>query len=432
MKIPYQALPKLRLASVLVFLIACALFFAYLWVNMGGKIPGITRAGYQVNLQLTDANNLVSYGDVRIAGVRVGKVQEVESSGPKAHVVIQLDPDVAPLHAGATVRVGAKTLVEESYVAVVDGDGPAIPSGGTLPASAVKPGVQLDDVIRAIDPQTRESLSSALRSFGRATQGRGADVSDLAAGLGDVGRGGHDALSALAAQSKDLVSMTRGTTTLLRALDTRQGQIATLVRDSQRLTAATAAGRKDLETTMKKLPRVMGTARDATAQLVVLSDSLAPVAKDLDEAAPLLSPALGELPATSRDLRSLLPALNGTLDAVPATLSRIPTFGRDSRAIIPEARVALSDINPMLGYLQPYGRDIAALFANMTDMFSQRDVNGHYLRAFAIFNEQTVRNFPLNTNTGILDKSNAYPQPGEAAHPGPYDGTYTHVKREPE
>lgn len=430
MRVPYQALPKLRLTTLVVFVLFCALFFGWLWINMGGKIPGITRAGYQVSVEVPDADNLVYYADVRVAGVKAGTVQDVSTDGKVARVVLQLYPEVAPLHEGVEVRMGSKTLVEETYVNVVDGDGAEIPSGTQLPASAVQAGVQLDDVIRSIDPATRESLSQALQSLGRATKGRRSDVSGVAAGLGDLGREGNDALTALAAQSQDLRTMTRQTATLLRALDTRRGQIATMVQDARRLTAATAGGREDIEASMRQLPTVLTTARVATEQLTRLSGSLAPVAANLDRAAPHLNGALRELPTTSRDLRSMLPSLDGTLDAAPATLRRVPTFGRDVRGLVPQARVVLSDVNPMLGYLQPYGRDVAAFFANMTDMFSQRDVNGHYLRAFAIFNEQTVRNFPVNSNVGALDKSNAYPGPGEAAEPGPFEGEYPRVKRD--
>ena len=116
MKISYRSLPKVWLAVVVVFTAASALWFGYLWVNSGGKIPGITNAGYRVSFPAKDVDNLVYFNDVRMAGVKVGKVVEVANAPGAATLTIELDPRVAPLHEGVTLRIGAKSLVEESYV----------------------------------------------------------------------------------------------------------------------------------------------------------------------------------------------------------------------------------------------------------------------------------------------------------------------------
>jgi phospholipid/cholesterol/gamma-HCH transport system substrate-binding protein len=122
MKIPHAALPKIRSTVVITFVALCALFFGYLWTNMGGTIPGVSGKGYRVTLELSDADNLVYDSDVMVAGVRVGKVRELESENGKARVVVQLDDEgVVPLHEGATVRIRSKSLIEETYLEVQDG-----------------------------------------------------------------------------------------------------------------------------------------------------------------------------------------------------------------------------------------------------------------------------------------------------------------------
>src|SRR4051794_20781999 len=117
MKISHAAIPKLRAVTVVAFIAACALFFGYLWMNMGGVIPGVSKSGYRVAFDIKDVDNLVYDSDVMVAGVRVGKVRELEESGGTAHVVVQLDDEaVHPLHEGATVHVRSKSLIEESYL----------------------------------------------------------------------------------------------------------------------------------------------------------------------------------------------------------------------------------------------------------------------------------------------------------------------------
>lgn len=431
MRIPHSSLPKLRLLTVIVFALFCCLVFGWLWVKMGGQIKGVTTDGYFVGASVPDADNLVYDSDVMMAGVRVGKVRDLKLKDGRATFQMQLEDEVAPLHEGATVRVRAKTLVEETYLEIVDGDGEKIDDGETLPASAARKSVQLGDVLKDLDPKTREALSGTLQALGKSTVGRRNDISGVMTALGDLGREGHDAVDALAAQSEDLEVLATQSAKVLSALDTRRGRIAQLVRDARDLTAATAGGRKDVETTLRRLPGLLHSAEAASGSLTDLGGALSPVAANLDAVAPDLTAALRELPGTTRDLRRLLPSLDNVLDRAPGTLRRTPVLAKDVSDLVPPLRVDLADVNPMLAYLKPYGRDLAAYFTNVGAQFTHgEDVNGHYARVFTIFNEQSIKGLPIpSLNKGLLDKSNAYPGPGEASRPGPYDGTYPRVRQ---
>jgi phospholipid/cholesterol/gamma-HCH transport system substrate-binding protein len=431
MRIPAASLPKVRLGVVLAFLLACLAFFLFMWVKMGGQLGPLTE-GYRVAATVSDVQNLSYDSDVRIAGVLAGKVRELETRDGAARVVMQLDEDTAPLHQGATLRLRSKTLIEESYLEVVDGSGPQIEDGGTLPATAELASVQLDDVLRSLDPKTRTALQQTVQSLARSTDGRGADLDALLEGAGGLGREGATTVDALAAQSADLTALSRQTAVLLSALDGGHGDVTRLVESAQQLSSVTAARSTDVASSVQALPGLASSATTATRDLQELATVLAPVAADLRLAAPALDAALLELPATARELRSSVPALQGVLDKAPATLQRTPRLAKQGQALVPRARVALADLNPMLAYLQPYGADLGAFFSNFSANLRQSDANGHYLRVFAIANEQSVRGLPYATNTGALDKSNAYPRPGQAASPGPFDGDYTRVVEERE
>lgn len=430
MRIPAASLPKVRLGMVLAFLVACLAFFLFMWVRMGGQLGPLTD-GYRVTANVSDVQNLSYDSDVRIAGVLAGKVRELETRDGRARVVMQFDEDTAPLHEGATLRLRSKTLIEETYLELVDGTGPQIEDGGSLPVAAELESVQLDDVLRSLDAPTRDALQTVVQSMSTSTAGRGADIDTLLDGAGDIGRDGATMMAALEAQSEDLTALSRQTAVLLSALDGGQGDIARLVTSAQQLSKAASARSKDLEASVRALPGVTGSALEATGDLRTLTRSLAPVAADLRKAAPDLDAALVELPSAAAELRASLPSVQSVLDLAPATLTRTPRLVQDGRRLVPPARVALADVNPMLAYLEPYGADLGAFFSNFSANLRQSDANGHYLRAFVIANEQSVRSLPYTTNVGTLDKSNAYPEPGQAARPGPYDGTYTRVVEEP-
>lgn len=415
--------PRSRMMVVVAFAAFCGLIFGFLWTNSGGKVPVVGSTGYTVQVDIPRVGNLVYFSDVMVAGVKVGKVAEVTEQGDHARVVLELDDTVVPLHEGATAQIGAKSLVEESYVEVTDGAGAELPSGAVLAAGAGKGPVQLDDVLKTLDAPTRKSVRAVLRSLGSVGKGNEKAVADAIRGLGDLGRNGTTVLDALAAQGQDIKGLTRNAARVLAALADRRTQLSALVDDANTVVAATAGQADDVREVMRALPPLMSTARDSSDDLTRLSAALAPVARNLTAAAPDLTTALRQLPATSRDLRATIPALDDVLDSAPATLTRVPTLAEDIDGLIRPAEDVLADVNPMLGYLAPYDRDLAAWFTNFAQTIGLGDVNGKAFRVMPVINEQSFKGWPFSTNIGPLDRYNPMPAPGSLNDPAPYGST---------
>lgn len=420
-----------KLSILLACAAACLALFGYMWTTTGASLlPGMPDNGYQLKMHVKDVDNAVANSDVQIAGVQVGKIKSVTQGEGHATVTFQIDDQYAPLHQGVTATIGAKSLVGESYVDIEDGSGRALASGATIPPSNVKPGVQLNDVLASLDAKSRESLSDTLRSLRVATGGTRESVGQLLAGMGKLGREGHTALDAIAAQSTQLKQMARQTSEVLAALNTRQGQIVTLAENAERLTDATAGERGHIEAAMRQMPTTLASARVASQELSGLSHSLAPVAQNLNRAAPDLDMALRQLPATARDLRAMLPSLDATLTRAPATLRRVPTFSQDVRNLIPQARDMFAEINPMLGYIRPYGHDLAALFTNWGAAWNYADSSGKkYLRLDVAVNGSSTKVYP--TPLRVKEWTNAYPDPGTSPYRGPFTGEYPRLERQP-
>lgn len=422
------------LATVLAFALACAIGFGFLWIKAGGSVPLVTETNdYRLTFHSVDVKNLRGLGDVRIAGVKVGTVEKQEVDGEATTVEISLDREAAPLHEGAMVRVGVKMLVGSSYVDVIDGDGPEIENGSTLPNEAVHESVDVDELFATLDAPTRKSLVKTVDSLDVATRGTGKELDRVMTGLGQLGTSGHTVLDVVAAQSEDLTALTREATQLLDALDTGHGQIAGLVRDAHLLTGATAGQREALEKTVASLPSLLTAVRSGAIKLEELSGPLAPIARDLRAAAPDLNQALVELPAVTDDLRGLLPALDGSIDAAPATLSRVPAVAADLESLVPHARATLRDVNPMLAYLSPYGRDLGAMFANFGATMTEVTKDGvRPIRLATVFGPGSVRGVPAKVDLGPLYWANPYPAPGNAAETEPFRGKYPRIQRDSE
>lgn len=423
----------MKTAVLAVFALGCAAGFLIMFVGTGLRLPFTEPRDYVVSFETDDAGNLAPASDVQVAGVSVGKVKTLTNGGPRgARIELELTPDAAPLHRGATVRVGERSLVGEGFVQIADGQGEELESGTQLPREAVKDSTQLHDVLRSLDPQTRDALSGLGRSLGDSTADSQQDLSKLMAGMGDLGREGHTAVDAISAQSADLTALASQTTDVLRALNSSEGQLDELVVGAERITSSTSAQSENIRSSVRQLPGVLDRAGTASVELQKLSAALTPVAGDLKVAAPHLTTALNELPATSKDLRGLLPPLNTALDQAPNTLDRVPAFADDVSAMVPTLRTTMSNLNPIVGYLQPYGRDLAGFFTNFGAIMDHTDEAGiAYLRLKpSVGNEQAPTGVPARLPT-ILSWKNPYPHPGQAENPGPNGRGFDRIYPQP-
>lgn len=405
----------------------CVVGFFYLWSRAGGHLP--QASVYRVAFDSQDVKNLQDAGDVRVAGVKVGTVYSRTLDGDHVHVVMQLDKEVAPLHEGATVRVGLKSVIGESMVVLTDGSGAAVPNHATLPGKAVVAPVDVDELISTFDPKTRAALAGALTKAGAATAGTGESFSDLMDAVGRLGREGYTATDALAAQSSDFKSMAAEVTDILNSLDTNRAALASLVDHSSQLTRATANQKENLALTVKRLPALLSSARTATSSLGGLATDLTPVASDLDAAAPQLNQALTQLPSVTHSLRTLLPSMNSSLGRAHETLDQVPALAANLSNVAPNLDTLLRNLNPMLEYMQPYSFDIGSFFGNFGGAFDVPVENGvQPARLAPIFSEGSLRNIPLDlTPLNPIHYNNPYPAPRTADKFHRYNGTYPHL-----
>jgi len=419
---------KAPMITVLAILLLCVAGFIWLWTAAGGAVPSLSTP-YQVSFRTDDVKNLRPAGDVRIAGVLVGRVISQKTDGHQATVGLQLDKDFAPLHEGATVQVGMKSVIGQSYVSIVDGKGRQLSSGTVLSGASVIPPVDIDEVIGTFDAPTKRALRGLLASLGPTTQDSRQSVSQLLDGAGMIGREGYTTVDAIAAQNQDLKALVNESNQILAALNTGRGEIASMVQNAQRLTNATAGQSDQLARSVQRLPGLVDAAGNATSVLGGLGKDLSPVATNLDTAAPGLSAALQDLPPITHGLRTLLGPMNSSFGRANLTLSQVPELSRQLSAISPDLVTTLRNVNPMVQYLVPYGTDIGSFFGNFGGSFNVPLENGvKAVRLAPIFNEYSVRNNPLNLQKiNPLHWNNPYPAPLQAGHPAPYRAKYPEI-----
>ncbi|MGY4867618.1 virulence factor Mce family protein [Mycolicibacterium elephantis] len=159
-----------------VWLTACSLVGFLLLVTFGEFRFG-SGDGYYA--EFTNVSNLRKGTTVRIAGVEVGKVNDI-SINPDATVRVgfSLDKSVV-LTEGSRAVIRYDNLIGDRYLALTEGAGgtKTLQPGQTIPPTRTEPALDLDAVIggfkplfRALDPEQVNSLSEELIA---AFQGQG-------------------------------------------------------------------------------------------------------------------------------------------------------------------------------------------------------------------------------------------------------------------
>jgi phospholipid/cholesterol/gamma-HCH transport system substrate-binding protein len=369
MKIPHRLMPIIQTVILLVFVAVSLVFYAIFFVGAGGKLPPFTSTPYSVVFQSPINKNLVNQSTVTLNGVTVGHVIDLNVVNGVAQVRVGLDTikSVAPLHQGVRAAVRTKTLINETYVDLTDGNGPPLPDQTVLPMGDVSPPVDTDEVVRALPQNDRQALGGTLQSLDKVTQGNQAGISQTLGSVGEPTRYVPAALTALSRQETALRQLSTNTAKVLNSLDTRQGQLAQLVGDADTITKVTAGSKDDLAAVIQKLPPTLTAAQDASGDLSKLGGALQPVADNLEKSSGPLNDALHQLPGASKDLRGLLPALDTTLSKLPDTLQRVPDFAGNVNDIIPPGLGFFDQLNPILAYVKPCGPNVLPIFINFAN-----------------------------------------------------------------
>ncbi|WP_213574094.1 MCE family protein [Rhodococcus sp. USK13] len=168
---------KFSIFAIVMLLISFALVVVF------GQVRFDSRTGYTA--QFTNVSGLRPGQFVRIAGVEVGKVDDVVVvDNSRAAVRFSINDGVR-LTTSAHATVRWENLIGDHYLELLDGSGPSSPlqPGGQIPLTNTSPGLDLDALIggfrplfKALDPDQVNRLSSSLVS---ALQGQGGTISNV-------------------------------------------------------------------------------------------------------------------------------------------------------------------------------------------------------------------------------------------------------------
>jgi phospholipid/cholesterol/gamma-HCH transport system substrate-binding protein len=255
------------------------------------------RTNYRA--QFTDVTGLLPGDDVRIAGVKVGEVKDLQVVRDSvAEVTFSVDNDQR-LDVGTLARIRYRNLVGQRYVALTEGPGAnqRLRGNGLIPLSQTEPALDLTvlfngfkPLFSALDP---EQVNTFAYEVIRVLQGEGGTINSLLARTASL-------TNTLADRDELIGSVIDNMNSVLAAVNTRDQQLSDLILQLQRF--------------------VSGLAEDRQA----LGDSLANISTLSESTAALVTEARPALKADIRALGKVAGTLNASRDVVDGVLKRLP------------------------------------------------------------------------------------------------------------
>jgi phospholipid/cholesterol/gamma-HCH transport system substrate-binding protein len=416
-----KQVPSLGKILVMVgFALSCFGLLLFLWLAFGGPTP-LKPKGYQFRVSFGEATQLAHEADVRISGVPVGKVKQIETNKQtgRSDATIELDSEYAPLPSNAKAVLRQKTLLGETYVELTPGTPSAkpIPDNGRLGTGQVADTVELDEILRTFDPDTRKAFQEWIQTQAASLNGRGQDLNDALGNLAPFAQDTTKVLEILNAQKAGVRQLVRNTGEVFDALSERDGQLASLITNSNKVFATTAQRDAELQAAFKALPTFEKESSTTLKRLSRFSANANPVVSDLKPAAKEMSPTFVQLQKLAPDLKALFRSIDPLVKASKKGLPATTEFLDDLHPLLANFDAPLKQLNPILDGASLYKNEINAFFANSTaatQSTTQASQPGaepiHYLRTSNPLNPEMLAQYPNRLPT---NRTNAYPFPGD-------------------
>src|SRR5438067_8135450 len=224
-------------------------------VTVVAGVAAVSAPDYQVSVMLPSATNLVPGGIVEIKGFSAGKVSDIEPVDGQAKVTMELDSSYAPLHDGAVGTVRWNSLVGQRHLTITDGPAANIhvPSGGMLKGNMPQP-MELDQVLAALDPPTRQRLTGLINNLRQTLNGHEQDLNSTVQSAGPALRALGQVLQGLGTDGPAISALVTQVEQMVSTLSNRDGQVRDIVDRLSTLSGNVVQQRQALGQVLQKLP----------------------------------------------------------------------------------------------------------------------------------------------------------------------------------
>ncbi|GAA1912590.1 MCE family protein [Nocardioides marmoribigeumensis] len=237
-----------------IFTAVSILFLALLYNTMANNVSGDV---VEYDAVFSDVSGLRTGDDVRVAGVKVGRVQSIEVQGRDARIGFVLSKD-QPLLTTTDLVIRYQNLLGQRYVSMVQTgrQGPALEPGATVPVDRTSPGFDLTALLNGFRPLFAvlkpEDVNKLAESIIKVLQGEGGTVEMLLKQTADL-------TGFLADREQLFDDVVTNLTPVLDNLSGQGTQLRSTVRELSRLMEGFARNRATFGRSLSKVSDLIGT-----------------------------------------------------------------------------------------------------------------------------------------------------------------------------
>jgi virulence factor Mce-like protein len=308
---------------------------------------------YELKATFASANSIRPGSPVRIAGVNVGKVASVDSSseGDASVVTMKIAKQGLPIHADATAKIRPRIFLEGNFfVDLKPGspDSPTLSSGDMLKITQTASPVQLDEVLTALQSDTRQDLKDVLHGLAVALNSQPSAADDRQA---DPSARGETAAQSFNDAYVDIPAAERSTAQVFEAfLGEEPGRdVSRLIEGTARTAAALTRHEEQLKDLITNFNLTMAAFASESGNLQASIRELAPTLASANAAFASLNAAF---PPTRLFAREILPGVRET----PATIAASFPWVAQARKLVSQ-----QELGGLVAQLSPAVEDLAKL-----------------------------------------------------------------------
>ncbi|HWD65934.1 MAG TPA: MlaD family protein [Solirubrobacteraceae bacterium] len=424
-------------SAIIVLLVLAVVVTGYVLSHQGLRFP-LVQSSPITDYVVMQTGQAITPGQgqtVRVSGVQVGTIGNIELQDGRARVALDILPQYKNMiRTNATALLRPRTGLDDMFIELNPGSkaAPVAHQGFTIPMGNSLPDVTPDEVLSELDADSRAYLDQLVTGAGLGLKNRGDELAQVFERFEPTHRDLARVNQAVAVRGRDLQQLVNSLARLNSALATKTQQITQLIDSSETVFHAFASEDNNVSHAVALLP---GTLQQTTVTL----EKVQAFAQQLGPAAQSLLPAARALPAANAALKAL------AIPSTPILKNQIRPFVIAARPVIRSLRPAavnlakatpnlatsfrvVNDFVNMLGYnpgdkMHGYLWWMAWVDHNARSLFSSQDANGNFRNLFLqtscasaaqILNQSPLQSVIMNL-TPILTSTSLCPKQAAAA-----------------
>jgi phospholipid/cholesterol/gamma-HCH transport system substrate-binding protein len=388
------------------------------WVPVIGKDFFEFKGEFQTGQAVTPGQGQT----VNVAGVNIGEIARVDLKDGKAILGLRLSDKGVHVYKDATMLLRPKTGLKDMTVELNPGTKQAgeLKENATIPVAQTQPDVNLDELLAALDGDTRQWLQVLITSGAQGLDGRGKDLGDTIRTFKPTAQALERINGALAKRRENIKTVIHNFSLVADELGDKDDQLARFVNTNGAVLRVLARQEADIRSTLQELPGALRETKlglqktgDFTAQLGPALNDLLPGARALAPMQRALRPFFRETTPVIHD--SVRPLVRATRPVISELRPTIRSLSSATSNLF----ITLRTVNRLLDVLayNPPGEQEGYLFwlswANHlgANVFNTQDAHGPIRRgsvvigcdALAVLDQVAAVNEVLGTTIGLIN-----------------------------